>query len=197
MSSTEEANRNRDGSAPGHCAVLGDEAAGGDVGRGVGVALRPLRPMLPAQGRGRGYRQDLPHGARLPPARRALVPLPRLCRPACERSGLRGDHTETRARSAGCRRAAPTAASRRGAASNGGIRWCRVMPIRCTTPASPCAVGCAARRACAPAPSRATSSARPGERIATVSRTACGLGGAPMRRSGLAEIPASAIVAHR
>src|SRR5690606_14665794 len=59
-------------------ALLGDKSAVRADGRRVGIPLRWLWALLPAQARGRGYRRGALHRHRVTPARTPPFPLPQL-----------------------------------------------------------------------------------------------------------------------
>src|ERR1700761_3668523 len=92
-----DASRSRDltdaqarGAAPrGSRAVLADQDARSHDPVRVGEPVRRVRPVLPAEARGRGYRRGPPHRYRLYPARRPHLPVPRLSPPAEARARLR------------------------------------------------------------------------------------------------------------
>src|SRR6478735_7889437 len=71
------------GAAPrGRRAVLADQDPGSDEPVRMGEPVRRVRPVLPDEARGRGYRRGPPHGCRLHAPRRAHLPLPRLSAPS-------------------------------------------------------------------------------------------------------------------
>ena len=117
----------------------------------MGIALRRLRPLLPAQAARRGHRRTVVHQRRLPAARPALLPVQRLRPPPAARARLRQPDTRRScARSTGCRRPAPIAASPRARTLLGGIRWSPAIRRRCTPPASRCAAAPISERGAGP-----------------------------------------------
>lgn len=78
------------GAAPrGGRAVLADQDARSHDPVRVGEPVRRLRPVLPDEARGRGYRRGPPHRYRLHAARRPDLPVPRLRKAAEARARLR------------------------------------------------------------------------------------------------------------